>query len=367
MKKIAVVFGTRPEIIKLAEIIPLLKRKKNVQTLLVFTGQHYDYNLFGIFMKELGLPEPDINLGIGSGTQAYQVGTILMKLEECFAKEKPGIVAGLGDTNSVFGAALAAEKMKIPFAHIEAGIRSFDRTMPEEVNRVLTDQISSYCFAPTKTAVKNLHKSEAPGNRIFLTGNPIVEVVQKNLEKSRNSGIMEKLSLKKNEFVLLTMHRSENVDSGEKLESIANALSKIKWKIVFPMHPRARAKIEESGLTEKFNAIKNIVITEPLGYFDFLQLCANSRYLLSDSGGVQEEAAVYKKFVIILRENTERPEILGKFGVLAGFNEKKIISSAGKIEKGFAELEKKLQKIACPFGDGKASRRIVEKLLEAVK
>ncbi|MDD5163416.1 MAG: UDP-N-acetylglucosamine 2-epimerase (non-hydrolyzing) [Candidatus ainarchaeum sp.] len=367
MKKIAIVFGTRPEIIKLAEIILLLKKEKSVQALLVFTGQHYDYGLFGVFMKELDLPEPDINLGIGSGTQAYQIGTMLMKLEEYFQKEKPDIVTALGDTNSVFGAALAAEKAQIPFAHIEAGIRSFDRSMPEEVNRVLTDQISSYCFAPTKTAVENLHKSEAFKHRIFLTGNPIVEVVEKNLERAGKSQILGQLNLEKEKFVVLTMHRAENVDSREKLENIAIALQAIKWPVVFPMHPRTKAKIAEFGLKEKFECIKNLVVAEPLGYFDFLQLCANSRYILSDSGGIQEEATVYKKFVIILRENTERPEILGKFGVLTGFNAKKIIAAAGKIEKDYPALKKKLEKRNCPFGDGNASRRIVEKIAGAVQ
>jgi UDP-N-acetylglucosamine 2-epimerase (non-hydrolysing) len=366
-KKIAIVFGTRPEIIKLAEIIRLLKKEKSVQALLIFTGQHYDYGLFGIFMKELELPEPDINLGMGSGTQAYQVGTILMKLEEYFQKEKPSIVMALGDTNSVFGAALAAEKAHIPFAHIEAGIRSFDRSMPEEVNRVLTDQISSYCFAPTKIAVENLHKSEAFKHRIFLTGNPIVEVVEKNLKKAEKSQILGQLNLENEKFVVLTMHRAENVDSREKLESIANALQAIKWPIVFPMHPRTKSKIGEFGLNEKFESIKNLVAVEPLGYFDFLQLCANSRYILSDSGGIQEEATVYKKFVVILRENTERPEILEKFGVLTGFDEKKIATAVRKIEKNYSALEKKLLKLPCPFGDGKASRRIVEKLMGAVQ
>jgi UDP-N-acetylglucosamine 2-epimerase (non-hydrolysing) len=366
MKKVAIVFGTRPEIIKLAEIIKLLKKEKNVQTLLVFTGQHYDYNLFGIFMKELELPEPDINLGIGSGTQAYQVGTILMKLEEYFQKEKPDIVTALGDTNSVFGAALAAEKAHIPFAHIEAGIRSFDRSMPEEVNRVLTDQISSYCFAPTKTAVKNLHNSEAFKHRIFLTGNPIVEVVKNNLKKAEKSQILGQLKLENEKFVVLTMHRAENVDSMEKLEKIANALKGIKWPIVFPMHPRTKARLADFGLKEKFDSIENLKIVDSLGYFDFLDLCANSRYILSDSGGIQEEASVYKKFVIVLRENTERPEITGKFAVLTGFHDRKISAEVEKIEKNYSALKKRLEKIKSPFGDGKASQRIVEKILGAI-
>ena len=317
-------------------------------------------------MKELELPEPDINLGIGSGSQGYQVGTILIKLEEFFLREQPAIVAALGDTNSVFGAALAAEKMHIPFAHIEAGIRSFDRSMPEEVNRVLADQISSYCFAPTKTAVANLRKTETMG-KIFLTGNSIVEAVQKNIATAKKSRILEKLGLKRKEFVVLTMHRQENVDSREKLESIANALEKISQQVVFPMHPRTKARLQEFSLKERFEKIKNLMITESMGYFDFLQLCSNSRYILSDSGGIQEEASVYKKFVIVLRENTERPEMLGKFAVLAGFDEKKIIAAVKKIEKNYPALEKRIKKIPCPFGNGKASGIIAEKLAEALK
>jgi len=367
MKKIAVVFGTRPEIIKLAEIIRILKQKKTVQTLLVFTGQHYDYGLFEIFMKELELPKPDVNLGIGSGSQAYQVGTVLMKLEEYFLKEKLDIVTALGDTNSVFGAALAAEKVQIPFAHIEAGIRSFDRNMPEEVNRVLTDQISSYCFAPTKTAVKNLEKSEAFRHSIIFTGNPIVEIVEKNLEKAKKSGIIKKLGLEREKFVVLTMHRAENVDKKEKLESIAGALEKIAYPIVFPMHPRTAARIKEFGLEKKFGEINKLKIVESLGYFDFLSLCADSRYILSDSGGIQEEASVYKKFVVVLRENTERPEILEKFAVLTGFDPKKISDAIEGIESGYSALKKRLAKEKSPFGDGKASESIVEKILGAVK
>ncbi|MBN1941229.1 MAG: UDP-N-acetylglucosamine 2-epimerase (non-hydrolyzing) [Candidatus Diapherotrites archaeon] len=366
MKKIAIVFGTRPEIIKLAEIIKLLKADKAVKTLLVFTGQHYDYNLFEVFMKELELPNPDINLGIGSGTQAYQVGTVLMKLEEFFSKQKPDIVIALGDTNSVFGAALAAEKMKIPFAHVEAGIRSFDRTMAEEVNRVLADQISSYCFAPTQTAVENLHNSEAFKHNIILTGNPIVEVVQKNLERAKNSKIIEKLGLEPEKFGVLTMHRAENVDSREKLENMLDALKSIETTIVFPAHPRTLSRIKKFGMQEKFDSIKNLRIVEALGYFDFLHLCANSRYILSDSGGIQEEASVYKKFVVVLRENTERPEILEKFAVLTGFDEQKITGAIKKIERNFDSLQADLAKIDSPFGDGNASKRIVEKILDAV-
>jgi UDP-N-acetylglucosamine 2-epimerase (non-hydrolysing) len=295
------------------------------------------------------------------------VGTVLVKLEEFFAKENPGIVAALGDTNSVFGAALAAEKIHVPFAHIEAGIRSFDRSMPEEVNRVLTDQISSYCFAPTKTAVKNLRKSMAFKRNIFLTGNPIVEVVGKNLAKAKKSQIIGQLNLENEKFVVLTMHRAENVDSKQKLESIAGAIADIKWPVVFPAHPRTLARIEEFGLKQKFESLGNLRTIGSLGYFDFLGLCANSRYILSDSGGIQEEASVYKKFVVVLRENTERPEILGKFAVLTGFNETKIIAATKKIEKNFESLKNRLQKIHSPFGDGKASERIVEKLLEAVQ
>lgn len=365
MKKIAIVLGTRPEIIKLAELIRLLRREKGIETMLFFTGQHYDYNLFNVFMEELELPKADINLGISGGTNEGQVFLMRQKLLLSLLQRKPDIVVAEGDTNSVLAAGLAARDAGAKFAHVEAGLRSFDERMPEEKNRVEADRIADFAFAPTKGAVKNLENEGIAKEKIFLTGNTIVEAVQKNLEKASESKILEKLGLKEEKYAVLTAHRQEYVDRKEFLLELLSAAEKIPIEVVCPMHPRTVKKLQEFGLAEKAKAIKNLKIIEPIGYFDFLQLASKSMFLLSDSGGIQEEASVYKKFVIVLRDLTERPEILGKFGSLIGYDSAKIVQESKRIIRDFKKIKAGLLKEECPFGDGKASERIVEILCKS--
>lgn len=360
--KLLIVYGTRPELIKLSEIIRLAELNPGIDSFYVHTGQHYSYSMNKRFLEELDFPKPDVNLEIGSGSQAYQVGVGLMKLEKLFLKEQPDVVIAEGDTNTVLSAALASTKIHIPFAHVEAGIRSFDRNMPEEVNRVLTDQISEYCFAPTKIAVKNLKKEGISNNKIYLTGNTIVEAVQRNLKLAEKSSILDRLSLKSEKYIILTAHRAENVDNKGRISGILRALEQIKEPIIYPIHPRTLKRLKEFNLMEKVENIKNLRLIEPLGYFDFLKLCANSKLVITDSGGIQEECTIYKKPVLVIRDNTERPEILEKFGWLTGCDYKKIIKGYNHIIEDYQKLRQKLRNLNSPYGDGKASERIVSML-----
>jgi len=356
--KIALTLGTRPEIIKLYKLALILKKNKHIKTKIIHSGQHYSYLLNEQFIKELQLPKINKNLEVGSGTHATQVGAMLEKFENEFLKENFDLVIAQGDTNSTLASCLAAQKINIPFGHIEAGIRSFDRTMPEEINRVLTDQISNYLFAPTEIAVYNLQKSEAIQNGIYLTGNPIVEATRENLKKAQKSHILNKLGLKENEYCVLTLHREENTKSKEKMETLLNVIEKIQKQVVYPIHPRSEKTLKDYDLWEKAENIPNLEIIEPLGYLNFLSLCQNSKYLLTDSGGIQEEASIYNKPVIILRENTERPEILNKWGWLTGINEQKILQRIKWIENNNNNILLKMKELHTPFGDGKASKRI---------
>ncbi|MAG21776.1 MAG: UDP-N-acetylglucosamine 2-epimerase (non-hydrolyzing) [Candidatus Diapherotrites archaeon] len=358
-KHIAIVLGTRPEIIKLVELITRLKSDDRVKTTVIFTGQHYDYNLCQVFMDDLKLPKIDKNLGI-SGTRKEQVKKMVSNIISFIKENKVDVVVAEGDTNSVLAAALAAYYTKTKFAHVEAGLRSFDSRMPEEWNRVLSDNISFYSFAPTELAAKNLQKSKCYKGGIVLTGNTIVEAVQKNLEQAKKSEILDKLNLQPGKYAVLTAHRQEYVDTKENLEQLIKALGRIDFEIIFPIHPRTEKMLKEFNLLEKLKGLKNLRIIEPVGYFDFLKLSSNSAFLLSDSGGIQEEASVYKRYVIVMRDNTERPEILGTFGELTGYNAEKIVDAVSRA----VNSKGKLDNIPCPFGDGKASERIANILVE---
>lgn len=359
--KLAIVFGTRPEIIKLSEIMLLAKRVKGVDARIIHTGQHYDYNMSQQFLEELELPKIDENLEVGSGTHAQTTGKAMIALEEWMMGERPDVVMAEGDTNTVLAAALAASKLHIPFAHVEAGIRSFWRGMPEEINRVLADQVADYCFAPTEIAVRNLKREGVEDGRIHLTGNTIVEATRRGLELAKkNSKVMEKLGLEKEGFVLVTAHREENVDSRERFTSLISALLKLPLPVIYPIHPRSLKRLEEFGMLKRVRNSANVRLIEPVGYFDFLQLSANSKFIITDSGGVQEECTIYKKPVLVARENTERPELLGSFGELVGCDEKRITKAAGKIMRDYDALVGRLRKLPSPYGDGKASKRIMK-------
>ena len=384
--KISIILGTRPEIIKMSPIIRECENQ-NLDYFILHTGQHYSYNLDKIFFEELGLPEPKYNLDVGSGSHAEETGKMLIGIEKVLKEEKPDVVLVEGDTNTVLAGALAATKLHIsPYracgkplqgfrgggvephmgqspikvGHVEAGLRSYDRRMPEEINRVLADHVSDYLFAPTEKARGNLLREGIEEDKIFVTGNTIVDAVYQNLEiAKRKVKILNKLNLNPEEYFLVTAHRQENVDIKERLKGILEGLElvyrKFNFPIIYPIHPRTMKRLKEFGL----DVSKGIRLIEPLGFLEFLQLEANAKLVLTDSGGVQEETCILKVPCVTLRDNTERPETLEVgSNVLAGVNQNKIL-------EGVKIMLSKERDWRNSFGDGNAGERII-KIVEEI-
>ena len=353
---IAIILGTRPEIIKMSPIIRECEAR-NLDYFILHTGQHYSYEMDRAFFEDLELPEPKYNLDVGSGTHAEQTGRIMTGIERILLEEKPEIVLVQGDTNTVLAGALAASKLHIKVGHVEAGLRSFDRRMPEEINRVVADHISDLLFPPTETAKKNLIEEGIPEEKIFVTGNTIVDAVEQNLAiAQRKGGLLQELGLTAKGFFLVTAHRAENVDNKQRLEGILQGLEAIRNEfslpIVFPMHPRTAKMVQAFGLS-----LDGIKVTKPLGYLDFLQLEANARLVLTDSGGLQEESCILGVPCVTLRDNTERPETVEVgANVLAGAEPGVMLSCA-------REMLAQGRSWVNPFGDGRAGERVVRKVL----
>ena len=353
MKKITVIVGTRPEIIKMAPVIRELENKGE-NYFILHTGQHYSYNLDSVFFEQLRLPRAKYNLEAGSGSHAEQTAKILIGVENILQMEKPDVVSVEGDTNSVFAGALAATKLHIKVGHVEAGLRSYDRQMPEEVNRILADHCSDYLFAPTPKAKEILLHEGIPENKIFLTGNTIVDAVYQNLELAkRQNAILNTLHLNAHKYFLVTLHRQENVDNSSRFASILEGLDMVAAEfhlpVIYPIHPRSRKMVTEFRLkSRKLNLI------EPVDFLDFLQLENNARLILTDSGGVQEEACILNVPCVTLRDNTERPETIEVgANILAG-------ASADKILECAKLMLSRENKWTNPFGDGKAGERIIK-------
>jgi UDP-N-acetylglucosamine 2-epimerase (non-hydrolysing) len=350
MPKVSIVLGTRPEIIKLSPIIRL-SNKRNTDV--IFSGQHYDYNLGLRFIDELDLPAPDFKMKITRENPAKQLGEMIQKLSKIFLETKPDTVVVQGDTNTVLAGAFAALKSKIPVSHVESGLRSFDWRMPEEHNRIATDHISELLFAPTNTSKNNL-KMERVHGKIFVVGNTIIDAVNQNIK------IAEKKSTIKSseDFILLTLHRAENVDSKNILGNILGAIIESGEKILFPIHPRTLRKIHEFGYYNKLKNAQNIKLIKAVGYFDMLLLMKKTRFILSDSGGIQEEAtsSSIRKKVLILRKSTDRPETV-QYGwsELVGFNRNHILNSIKKNSKNEPKLSCKLT----PYGNGHSAEKIL--------
>jgi len=303
--KIASVVGARPNFIKLAPVSKELR--KEFDEVLVHTGQHYDYEMNKIFFDEMGIPEPDYNLGVGSGSHGYQTGEMLKRIEEVLMKEKPDLVLVFGDTNTTLAGALAAIKLHIKVGHIEAGLRSFDKRMPEEINRALTDHCSDILFCPTETGVKNL-KNEGIAKGVYLTGDVMVDALQENIKiAEKKSKILDELDLKPEEYFLATVHRAENTDDFSRLRSIVDAFCEI-VHIVFSCHPRTEKMFKKFDLWDRLQ--KSVKVIKPVGYLDMLVLEKNARKILTDSGGIQKEAYIFKVPCITLRENTEWVETI---------------------------------------------------------
>ncbi len=359
--KIACVVGARPNFMKIAPILEAMKPYPKLQPLLVHTGQHYDYEMSGVFFEDLNIPEPYIHLGVGSGSHAVQTAKIMIEFEKVVGEHQPDLVLVVGDVNSTLACALVAAKLHIPVAHVEAGIRSFDRSMPEEINRILTDAVSDYLFPPSKHGCENLRREGVPEEKIFLVGDVMIDTLLKYKEKAAATPVLDDLGLQKGNYALMTMHRPHNVDIKENLLKILRAIQKIQSKIsiVFPMHPRTRNRIKEFQLNEKMSDMKNLVITEPVGYLRFLNLMMYAKFVITDSGGMQEETTVFNIPCLTLRENTERPETIDEgTNTLVGNDTQRIIEESFKILSGQGKTG------TYPgLWDGHVAERIVETLL----
>ena len=352
MQRIAIVLGTRPEIIKMSPVIRDCERE-GLDYFTLHTGQHYTYNMDKVFFEQLELPEAKYNMDVGSGSHAEQTAKMLTGIEKILQKEKPDIVLVEGDTNTVFAGALVASKLHVKVGHVEAGLRSYDRNMPEEINRVLTDHCSDYLFAPTEKAKQTLLGEGISDDKIFVTGNTIVDAVYQNLSISEDRiNPLNDLELVPKEYFLVTAHRQENVDVKERFEGIIKGLELVADEfglpVVYPIHQRARKMMTHFGL--KANDIEFI---EPLDYLSFLQLEARAKLVLTDSGGVQEETCILGVPCVTLRDNTERPETLEVgSNVLAGTRAETIASKTKEMMDRDNNWEN-------PFGDGNAGKRIV--------
>ena len=349
---ICIILGTRPEIIKMCSVINACE-EQNLDYFIIHTNQHYSENMDKVIFRDLGLKNVDYNLQVGSGIHGLQTGRMLGKIEDILIKRKPKIVLIQGDTNTSFAGALAASKLGIKIGHIEAGLRSHDRSMPEEINRVLTDHIADFCFAPTEYAKTNLTNEGITPEKIFITGNTVADVVLKHLPQADASTILETLNIKKGEFILSTIHRPKNVDDENSLRDIMESLIHISEKydlpVVYPIHPRTRKMLTNFAIPTK-----KIITIEPVGFFDFLKLESDARIILTDSGGVQEEACILNVPCVTIRANTERQETvhIGS-NILAGTEKDNIIKSTEAMFNTKKEWKN-------PFGDGNAGKNIIE-------
>ena len=359
--KILSVVGTRPNFIKISSLVKEIKNN-NIQHTLVHTGQHYDREMSKLFFDDLKLQKPDFNLGVGSGTYGQQIGRIIMDIEPIMIREQPDIVIVVGDVNSTFVGALVAKQLGFKVAHVEAGLRSFDMSMPEEINRILTDRISDFLFTTEESANSNLLNEGIPKDKIHFVGNVMIDTLLEHKKKSHNSKILEKLKITKKDYCTATIHRPSNVDNKKSFEKIISIINKIQknFKVVFPIHPRTQKNLEIFGLEKTMGNMKNLVVTEPLGYLDFISLMDNSKFVVTDSGGIQEETTMLGVPCVTLRKNTERPVTLNEgTNMLVSTDQNKIIT----ICKAIIQDRKVKGKIP-KFWDGKSSKRIIKILLK---
>jgi UDP-N-acetylglucosamine 2-epimerase (non-hydrolysing) len=372
MMRILHIVGARPNFMKIVSLMhEVAKHPDTFEQILVHTGQHYDDNMSKAFFNDLDIPEPDIYLGVGSGSQAEQTARIMLAFEPVILDQHPDLVLVVGDVNSTLACTLVAAKLEIRTAHVEAGLRSFDRTMPEEINRLLTDQICDLLFVSEPSGLDNLKREGCPDSKIHFVGNVMIDTLLHFLEKAERSPILNALSLEEKEYVLLTLHRPSNVDNLQVFKKILDGLKQIdrQYPIVFPVHPRTRQRIKEFQLDKYFKPLdrKNplpdlhrIKLIDPLGYLDFCRLMSKAKLVLTDSGGIQEETTILGIPCLTLRENTERPVTVTEgTNTIVGTDPQKIIGQSRHI------LHKGGKKGKVPkFWDGHAARRIVEVLLK---
>jgi len=357
--KIIIVAAARPNFMKVAPLLKEIKKHKKIKPILVHTGQHYDYQMSGVFFKELGVPKPGYNLGVKAGLHGEQTGKTMIEFEKVCLKEKPDLVIVVGDVNATLACALVAAKLHIKVAHIEAGLRSRDMSMPEEINRILTDHISDYLFTTEDEANKNLLKEGINKKKIFFVGDIMVDSLRLAQKKIKKINILNKFGFKKKNYIFLTMHRPSNVDNKKILTSLLQTLNIISQKlpIIFPIHPRTKDRIKRFNLDNKLKN-KNIILTSPLSYSETVYLLINARLIITDSGGIQQETTSLGVPCLTIRENTERPiTITQGTNVLCGYNQNKIIKETNKILAG-KQKKSKIPK----YWDGHTAERIIKML-----
>ena len=354
--KVIFVGGARPNFIKIAPILEEVKKIQLIEPILVHTGQHYDRELSEVFFEELGIPAPDRYLGVGSGSHAKQTARVMMEFEEVLLSERPRLVTVVGDVNSTLACSVTSAKLHVPVAHVEAGLRSFDRSMPEEINRIVTDSLSSILFTTCEDANLNLKREGVKPDRIHFVGNVMIDSLERHREIARGSGVLERLSLGEKGYGVLTLHRPSNVDDIETLSRILSAVERIQRRmpVVFPVHPRTRKNLLSGPARDRLRSSESLILLEPLGYIDFLRLLISSRLVLTDSGGIQEESTVLGVPCLTLRENTERPvTVTSGTNTVVGTDPEKIVHETEEIIAGRGKEGR-----VPPLWDGKASSRI---------
>jgi len=353
--RIVNVCGARPNFMKVAPLMEAYRAHPRIEPLLVHTGQHYDANMSKLFFDELGIPKPDVNLEVGSGSHAVQTAEIMKRFEPVVAEARPDVVLVVGDVNSTVACALVARKMGVAVAHVEAGLRSFDETMPEEINRTLTDAISNLLFVTEQSGMDNLAHEGVAAERVHFVGNVMVDTLMSHLERARGRDALQRLGLASKQYAVLTLHRPSNVDSAATLARLFDALRVIQndLPVVYPAHPRTRTQLDAMTSAGRFGDMHNLRLVEPQGYLDFLCLLASARLVLTDSGGIQEETTCLQVPCLTLRENTERPATcsLGS-NQLVGTDPERILAGYERAMSGDLPCQ------TPPLWDGRAAERI---------
>lgn len=355
--KLLNVVGARPNLMKIAPLMAAFRREPAIEALLLHTGQHYDANMSDLFFRQLGIPEPTINLGVGSQSHAVQTAEIMKAFEPIVLEQRPDAVLVVGDVNSTIACGLVSVKLGVPLIHVEAGLRSFDRSMPEEINRVLTDAISDLLFCTEPSGVENLRREGIAADKVHLVGNLMIDTLLEHRARSEQSAVLRELALEGGEFAVLTLHRPANVDDPAVLVGLLDALAEIQrdQPVVFPVHPRTRARLQAGELAARLAALPALRLVEPLGYLDFLKLLAHARIVLTDSGGIQEETTILGTPCLTLRDNTERPITL-ELGTnrLVGRDPARILAAYRAVRSAPRRPGQ-----APPLWDGRAAERIV--------
>jgi UDP-N-acetylglucosamine 2-epimerase (non-hydrolysing) len=360
--KVLNVVGARPNLMKIAPLVKEMQRYPSIRHRLLHTGQHYDENMSQVFFNDLRIPQPEIYLGVGSGSHAEQTARLMIALEKILLEERPDVVVVVGDVNSTMACAITSAKLWIPVAHIEAGLRSFDRKMPEEVNRLVTDALSDFLFTSSRDADENLLREGIPAEKIFFVGNVMIDTLNKHRARAEKLGTPAQYGLECGGYALLTLHRPSNVDMPDILAGILDALEIIQHDIpiLFPAHPRTINCLAQFGFTQRLELIPNLRIVEPLGYLEFVDLMMHARLVLTDSGGIQEETTILGVPCLTLRENTERPiTVTQGTNVLVGTDPARIVAAAQNVLAGHSQAGGVPE-----LWDGHAAERIVAILRE---